>query len=33
MEVLGLDQRNKGNQHKRNANDYQGLVPEEGSPE
>ena len=33
MEVLDLDQRNRGNQRIRNANDYRGLVPEEGSLE
>jgi hypothetical protein len=33
MEVLDLDQRNRGNQRIRNANDYRELVPEEGSLE
>lgn len=33
MEVLDLDQRDRGNQRIRNANDYRELVPEEGSLE
>ena len=30
---MDLNQKNRGNQRIRNANDYRGLVPEEGSLE